>query len=177
MNWHVSCGIEERNQIMRMLSVCVWDIPTLFYKVKGNPHNRLWKPIRFWDVQDPIVSRRLAHRWRWGCQPYAPVALYPQEDSWYSVLLRGWVNPRAIVRLKGLGKLKNKNSDLTGTPTRYRRVLTMVYNTQNHWVCGLRPSFGILNNKKNQAFRKLGLFLSWGEGEGDKYSIGSSVWG
>jgi hypothetical protein len=24
-----------------------------------------------------------AHRWRWECQPYAPAALYPQEDSWY----------------------------------------------------------------------------------------------
>jgi hypothetical protein len=34
-------------------------------------------------------------------------AFYSQEDSWYSYLLRGTVNPRAIVRLEGLGLLKN----------------------------------------------------------------------
>jgi hypothetical protein len=39
-----------------------------------------------WDVEIPTFSRKSAHRWRWGCQPYAPVALYPQEDSWYSFL-------------------------------------------------------------------------------------------
>jgi hypothetical protein len=27
-----------------------------------------------------------------------------------------------------------------------QRVLTIVYNTQNQWVCGLHPSSGILNN-------------------------------
>jgi hypothetical protein len=31
--------------------------------------------------------RHSAHRWRQGCQPYAPAAFYPQEDSWYSFLL------------------------------------------------------------------------------------------
>jgi hypothetical protein len=32
-------------------------------------------------------SRQWAHRGRWGCQPHVPAALYPQEDSWYSLLL------------------------------------------------------------------------------------------
>jgi hypothetical protein len=27
----------------------------------------------------------------------------------------------------------------------------MVYNTQNYWVFGLRPSFGILKTRKNNA--------------------------
>jgi hypothetical protein len=48
-----------------------------------------------------IFSRQSAHRWRLGCQPYAPAALYPQQDSWYSFLLEaestlwpycGWKN-------------------------------------------------------------------------------------
>jgi hypothetical protein len=30
-----------------------------------------------------ILSRKSAHRWRYGCQPYSLVALYPQEDSAY----------------------------------------------------------------------------------------------
>jgi hypothetical protein len=27
------------------------------------------------------------HKWRWDYQSYAPAAIYPQEDSWYSFLL------------------------------------------------------------------------------------------
>jgi hypothetical protein len=51
-------------------------------------YKRPWRPIRLWDVEPPTFSRQSAHRWRWGSQPYAPAALHPQEDSWYS-LLRG----------------------------------------------------------------------------------------
>jgi hypothetical protein len=50
--------------------------------------------------------RHLVNRCLWGCQPYVPATLYPQEYSWYS-FLSGWFSPRAIVQLKGLGKLKN----------------------------------------------------------------------
>jgi hypothetical protein len=68
----------------------------------------LWRPIALWDVEAPTSSRQSAHRWRWGCQPYAPAALYLQEDSWYSFLLEaestpgpqcGWMGPeRSRVR-------------------------------------------------------------------------------
>jgi hypothetical protein len=37
----------------------------------------------------------------------------------------------------------------------------MVYNTQDYWVFGLCPSFGILKNTK---FWKVDLFQSSGEG-------------
>jgi hypothetical protein len=40
----------------------------------------------------------------------------------------------------------------------------MVYNTQNYCVCGLCPSFGF-EVLENTTFRKLGLFLSSGEGK------------
>jgi hypothetical protein len=59
-----------------------------------------------------IFCRQLADRWRYGCQPYAPTAFYTQEDSWYSFLLRDWVDPRVTVRLEGLGQLKKKTRDL-----------------------------------------------------------------
>jgi hypothetical protein len=39
--------------------------------------NRPWRPIGLWDVEAPTFFRQSAHRWRWGCQPYAPTALYP----------------------------------------------------------------------------------------------------
>jgi hypothetical protein len=29
-------------------------------------------------------SKQLAHRWQWGCEPYAMATINPQEDSWYS---------------------------------------------------------------------------------------------
>jgi hypothetical protein len=38
----------------------------------------------------------------------------------------------------------------------------MVYNTQNHWVCGLCPSSGILNNYETERYRNR-LFHSSGE--------------
>jgi hypothetical protein len=38
-----------------------------------------------------LFYRESAHRSRWGCQPYAPAAFYPQEDSWYS-FLSSWVS-------------------------------------------------------------------------------------
>jgi hypothetical protein len=47
------------------------------------------------------------HIWRRGCQPYALATIFSQEDSKYSFLLRDWVDPRAIVRLEGLGELRN----------------------------------------------------------------------
>jgi hypothetical protein len=39
------------------------------------PFNVPWRPIGLWDVKDPTFSRQSAHRWRWGCQPYAPATL------------------------------------------------------------------------------------------------------
>jgi hypothetical protein len=59
------------------------------------------------EVEAPTVSRQSAHRWRQGCQPYAPAAFYPQEDSSYSCLLEAESTPG---RLEGLGKLKNSTS-------------------------------------------------------------------
>jgi hypothetical protein len=39
------------------------------------------------------IFRQSARRWRQGCQPYAPAAFYPQEDSWYSFLLEAESTP------------------------------------------------------------------------------------
>jgi hypothetical protein len=52
------------------------------------------------------IFRHSAHRWRQGCQSYAPAAFYPQEDSWYSFLLEAESTPG----LEGLGKLKKSTS-------------------------------------------------------------------
>jgi hypothetical protein len=43
------------------------------------------------NVEDPTLSKQSAHRWRQGCEPYAPAALCSPETLffcfWYSFLL------------------------------------------------------------------------------------------
>jgi hypothetical protein len=78
--------------------------------------NRPWRPIGLWDVEAPIFCRQSAHRWRWGCQSYAPAAIYAPGRFLVLISVRGWIDPRITMGLKGLGKLKKFNY-LIGTPT------------------------------------------------------------
>jgi hypothetical protein len=55
---------------------------------------RPWRPLGLRDVEAPTFFRHSAHRWRQGCQDYAPAAFYHQENSWYSFLLEAESTPR-----------------------------------------------------------------------------------
>jgi hypothetical protein len=50
--------------------------------------NKLFMPVVVSDVEAPTFCRKSAHRWRWGCRPYAPNGLFLQEDPRYSFCLR-----------------------------------------------------------------------------------------
>jgi hypothetical protein len=59
------------------------------------------------DVEVPTFSRKSAHRWRRDCQPYAPAGLrLPPGIFLVLIFVRGLVDPRATMRLKGLNQLK-----------------------------------------------------------------------
>jgi hypothetical protein len=88
------------------------------------PRNRPCKPIGFWDVEDPTLSRQSARRWLWGCEPYAPAALYTSETIlflfWYSFMLEaGWTpGPSAAGRLDKLKKITSSGHE----PATFRLV-------------------------------------------------------
>jgi hypothetical protein len=71
----------------------------------------------FWDVEDPTLCTQSAHRWRRGCQPYAPAALYSKK---YYFCVSGThfckrlSEPQGLVLPEGLGKLKMNSFTSSG---------------------------------------------------------------
>jgi hypothetical protein len=79
------------------------------YKKQSCPRNRPWRPIGLWDVEDPTLSRRLAHRQmvvrlsalRTG------QALLPETFSVLATHLCWRLSePQGLVQSEGLSKLK-----------------------------------------------------------------------
>jgi hypothetical protein len=74
--------------------------------------------------QSPTFCRRSTHRWRSGCQPYAPAALYTKEDPWYSFPpeAESTQGHRAAGRIKST----EKSNDGTGNRPRDLPVCSIV---------------------------------------------------
>jgi hypothetical protein len=67
--------------------------------------------------------------------------LYPQEDSWYSFLSKAESTPRDIVRLEGLGELKNPMTSGI-EPATFQLVVRLPHfldNRLTEWVRNVAP--------------------------------------
>jgi hypothetical protein len=80
----------------------------LIKNAKGNliPCNRPSRSIVFWDVEAPIFC--LDNRLIDGCNVASPTRppLYLPGRFLLLISVKGWVDPRDIILLEGLGKLK-----------------------------------------------------------------------
>jgi hypothetical protein len=76
--------------------------------LKSYPHNRLRRPIGVWDVEDPTLSRQLAHRWWRGCQSHAQASFYSPRTFFIFVsgvhFCQRLSKLKGLVQLEGLGK-------------------------------------------------------------------------
>jgi hypothetical protein len=63
--------------------------------------------VRCWGSH--IFSRRSAHRWRLSFTRRPP---FTPRIFLVLISVRGWVDPRAIVRMEGLGQLKKSNDPI-----------------------------------------------------------------
>ena len=100
------------------------------------------KGVRFPDFKTISIWRLQ------GCQPYEPAAFTPSKYSWYSCLLSGLVELRAILRPEGLRQRK-----IPMTPHVMEIVQTKWRELQKPWVrptvCVPRPATGTYHMRKH----------------------------
>jgi hypothetical protein len=119
-SWRDSIFLRFISMLSSHLRICLASYACTACSLAIQIKARKGGPMGLWGVEDPTLSRQSAHRWRWGCRPHAPVALYTHEDSWYSFLLGpewtpgpqwGWKDYVNWKKYRGL--FGNQTQDLT----------------------------------------------------------------
>jgi hypothetical protein len=77
----------------------------------------MWRPIGLWDVEAVTFSRQSAHRWQWGCQPYAPAVLYTPGRILVLISVKRLSRPQGHSEA-GRTRWIEKSNDLIGNRTR-----------------------------------------------------------
>jgi hypothetical protein len=100
--------------------------------VKSNPITGLDRPWRFQQVEAPRFQDSL-HMKVVRLSALRTGRLYPATKySWYSFLLRGWVNPRAIVQPEVLCQWKNPMTPSGIKPATFRDVARWLNQMRHH---------------------------------------------
>jgi hypothetical protein len=99
----------------------------------------------------------------WACQPYAPAASpLPPGRSLVLISVRGWVDPRVIVKLKALSQLKKKITTSGIEPATIRLVAFSTSVTKNglHGVRLGKPTAAHTRAKFPTLYRNF-RFITW----------------
>ena len=117
---------------LNLISVLHWKWFLMIVTVSSVPFNVPYRlschctglhwPRGLQEVEAPRMFWQWAHE---GGQVVRPVHWPPlpaREDTWYSFPLRGWVDPRTMMRLEGLSQWKISKTPL-GVPCKYRLIL------------------------------------------------------
>jgi hypothetical protein len=105
LNWHGQVWVTTPSELIQYsLPTTDQDSHSFLNKRYSYPCNRPLGSIGLWDIEAHTFSRQSAHRWKWGCQPYA-LASRPLPSGRFVELIsvKGWVDPReATIQLKNL---------------------------------------------------------------------------
>jgi hypothetical protein len=108
-----------------------------------------------------IFSRQSAHKCRRNCRPYASAGRpLPSGRFLLIISTRGWIDPRAIGRLEGLGELKNAVTS-SGIETATFQLVAWCLNQLRYGVLSNSAEYSIYlqNRPYLQTFRRCLLII------------------